>query len=185
MKPPTIEQLRSIHDIGDSDVLPDYLHGVIDAASGEYYDQKVKHAVEEHLSQRAAYWHFVTSFLGLWGNGGMQHVLLCEGNEIPHKQWELKQTVAAFRTYGCTETADFIESLIPKAAQWAQAIADLNDREANGETIPEEAFDEIWSQVDAFDDPFDEGFESDPDVYEAMTKDVQTNPEQYLPTDNP
>ena len=181
MNPPTLEQLKSIVDISDSDILPDYVQAVIENAEGEFYDQKVRHAVENHFSIRTSQWHFVTSFLGLWGNGGMQSVLLCEGHEIEHKQWELKNTAEAFRAFGCKKTAEFIEHLIPKSAEWSKAIAKLNAREANGEDIPEEEFDKIWSEVDKFDDPFDEGFEEDPDIYQAMTEDIRANPEEYLP----
>jgi len=180
MKPPTIEQLRSIEDIADNEIFTNYISAAIEASDGEFYDQKVKHAVENHLSERAAHWHFVTSFLGLWGNGGLQAVLLCDPDEIDHKQWELKKTVEAFQAFGCKETATFIEGLIPKSAKWSKAIGELNRREDEGEDVPEEAFDKVWSEVDAFDDPFDEGFQGDPNVYGAMTKDVQQHPEKYL-----
>jgi hypothetical protein len=180
MKPPTIEQLRSIKDIADNEILPNYISAAIDASDGEFYDQKVKHAVQNQLSERAAHWYFVTSFLGLWGNGGMQAVLLSDPDEIDHKQWVLKKTVEAFQAFGCKETATFIEDLIPKSAKWSKAIGELNRREDGGEDIPEEAFDKVWSEVDAFDDPFDEVFQGATDVYETMTKDVKQHPEKYL-----
>jgi hypothetical protein len=181
MKHPTTEQIQGIKDVRDSKVLSDYVYAVIEQSEGELYHQKVKHAVESHLSTRASSFYFVITFIGLWGNGGMQHVLLCDPDEIDYKQWELKKVAESFRVFGCKQHAEFIDGLIPKSAKWSKAISELNQREDRGEKVPEEAFNKIWSEVDAFDDPFDKGFDGDPDIYEAMTKDFQQHPEKYLP----
>ncbi len=181
VEPPGVEALCAIDNIDTSNVLADYVAAVIDSAPGEFYGQKVRHAVDHHLSDRTAAYHFITSCLGTWGNGGMQDVLLCEKDELVQKQWELQKTVEAFRMHGCQSTATFLEQLMPKAAQWSKAIAELNEREARGEHVPEADFDRIWSEVDRFDDLFEEAFQKDPDVFQVMTEDVRAHPERYLP----
>ena len=182
IKHPTIEQLKGIKDIQDSKVLSDYVFAVIEQSEGEFHHQKAKHAVESHLSVRASNWYFLVTFIGLWSNGGMQHVLLCDPDQIDYKQWELKKVADSFRAYGCKQHAEFIDQLIPKAAKWSKAIAELNKREDKGEKVPEDEFKKIWSEVDAFDNPFEKGFDADPDIYEAITNDVQQHPEKYIPS---
>jgi hypothetical protein len=141
----------------DQNALSTYIAGVIASAPGDNYNQQMRHALEKELSKAAANFYLVTTFTGMWGNGGMQHVLLCDPDEIADKQLELERTVEAFRYYGCKDTAAFLSDLIPKAAAWSKAIGELNSRESESETIPETKFKKIWDEVDKLDEPFDKG----------------------------
>ena len=181
MKTPTPDELASIKDISVVNVLSEYVFSAIDAAPGETYADQARYALENSLGPHAVHWFFATNLLSLWSNGGMQEVLLCDPEYQDAKEWELNSAVAGFKAFGCSETAAFIEKLIPKSKEWSRAIASLNAKEEAGETVAESEFERIWNEVDAYDLPFDEGFEGDPDIYEAMTRDIQNNPEQFLP----
>ncbi|MFC5049137.1 hypothetical protein ACFPK9_00695 [Rubritalea spongiae] len=182
MNLPSIAQIQSIDNICDNDILPTIVNTLIECSPGETYDQQLKNAADLHPSVRTLQWYVLDTFIGMWENGGMQHVLLCEDDEVEHKQWELKKVIESCRIYECHKIADFIQQLLPKSEEWSRAITQLNQRENKGEDIGEHLFDEIWSQVDVLDSPFEELLETDNDIYDAMARDVQKHPELYLPS---
>jgi len=182
-KHPNIEQLKKMteDDLFEENLLLNYVFAVIEkSALGKSFDEKVKHAVELSLTKNSSRYYFITTFLGMWGNGGMQHVLLCDSDEISLKQWQLKQTVEAFRYYGCKDTADFLTKLVLKSKTWSSAIDELYIRELKSEDVKEKEFEQIWGEVDKFDELFGKGFPSDPNVYKEIIQDIRTNPESYV-----
>jgi hypothetical protein len=139
-----------------------------------------KDVLENHLTREAGHYFMVNSLIGLWGNGGMQQILLCEGDEWEYKEWELKRMVEAFRNYKANNIASFIEGLISKGSIWVQKIADLNRLEFHGETVEEAEFDKIWDEVNGYDHLFEKVLESEHDFDEYMRLDVMNHPEKYI-----
>ena len=134
---------------------------IINNSPGDDFERKTKYAVEHTLPECASMYYFVFNTLGMWSNGGMQQVLLCETDDIFLNRWELEQAVKAFKYYDYKETADLIKKLIPKSEKWSRAIGELNDRESKGEKVSEAEFDKIWNEVDRLDDLFEQTYFKD------------------------
>lgn len=172
--PPTLEALRglSLDDLIDTNPLSAWMHHLVDSSKQPLYDDKLVDALQTTIPTKAGYYFAILQFEGLWGNGGMQHVVLRE--ELPQTQYLLKLAAEGYEHFGCPKTAALIRELAAKALSWMKQIKALNDAGAL-----EEKFQPIWSAVDAYDARYDKLCEAEPGVYEALLKDIQQNPESY------
>lgn len=176
-----IEAIKSLSssDLAFHNVLIDAINKKIEQSNKQTYNNKVKDGIENILSKNASRYWLVFDFIALYGNGGMQMVILTSPEELPFKKWQLRKTVEAFSYYKCHELAGFFENLIPKSIEWSNAIEALNKREDAGETIPEAEFQKIWDMVDSNDEPFYKLLEKK-NIFEEIYKDIQKAPETYL-----
>jgi hypothetical protein len=95
--PPTPETLTRLtpDDLVDSNPLSEWIFYLIESSDEKLHDDKIVDALKTSIPKKAGYYYAISQFEGLWGNGGMQHVLLRE--EIPQTQCFLK-TAAVTKT---------------------------------------------------------------------------------------
>lgn len=172
--PPTFAALRglSVDDLVNTNPLSAWMHHLVDSSKQPLFDDKTVDALQTTIPKKAGYYFAIFQFEGLWGNGGMQHVVLRE--EIPQTQYFLKLAAEGYEHFGCPKTATLIRELAAKATPWMEQIKALNDTDA-----PDEKFQPIWSAVDAYDARYDKLCEEESGLYEALLKDIHQNPEDY------
>lgn len=172
--PPISETLTklTVDDLFDSNPLSDWIFHLIDNSEKELYDDKMVDALKTTIPKMAGYYYAITQLEGLWGNGGMQHVLLRE--EIPQTQFFLKKAAEGYEHFGSPRIARLIRELAAKTIPWMKRIESLKRKEA-----PDEDFEPIWAEVDAYDDVFEKLLEEKGGVYDALLKDLQKSPNDY------
>lgn len=172
--PPSLEALRrlSLEDLIDPNPLSAWMHHLVDASKKSLFDDKVVDALQTTIPKKAGYYYAIFQFEGMWGNGGMQHVVLRE--EMPQTQYLLKLTAEGYEHFGNPKTAALVRELAAKAIPWMEQITALNQADA-----PDEKFQPIWSAVDAYDARYDKLNEEEPGLYEALLKDIHQKPEDY------
>lgn len=172
--PPSLQALRrlSLKDLIDTNPLSAWMHHLVDASKKPLFDDKVVDALQTTIPKKAGYYFAIFQFEGMWGNGGMQHVVLRE--EIPQTQYLLKLTAEGYEHFGNPKTAALVRELAAQAIPWMEQIIALNKADAS-----EEKFQPVWSAVDAYDARYDKLNEEEPGVYEALLKDIHQKPEDY------
>ena len=171
--PPKISELTSLstNDLIDSNVLMNWISFLIDSSEERLFDDKMVDALRNTIPKKAGYYFAVFQFEGLWGNGGMQHVLLRE--ELEQTQYLLKVTASGYEYFGSPKSASLVRELAKKTKVWMSKLMAMD------ENTPDEKYEVIWQEVDKYDDVFDKFNEKESDWYEALLKDIHTNPEDY------
>ena len=171
--PPTLSELASLstNDLIDSNVLMNWISFLIDSSEKNLFDDKMVDALRNKIPTKAGYYFAVFQFEGLWSNGGMQHVLLRE--ELEQTQYLLKVTASGYDYFGKSKSASLVRELAKKTKVWMSTLMAMN------ENTPDEKYEVIWQEVDHYDDVFDKLNEKESDWYEALLKDIHTNPEDY------
>lgn len=174
-KTPTTTQLQSLshEDLIDSNVLMNWIYKLIEEANGKFHDEKVINALNNSIPIKAGYYYAIFTFEGLWGNGGMQHVMLPDDLESSQKFLEIVES--AYRHFGAVKTASLIKELIPKSKIWTIEIEKFIDEEP---PYPESQ--KIWDQIDKYDDIYEKTVESDKSAYDPLLEDIHNNPLQYI-----
>lgn len=172
--PPTPEALTklTIDDLFDSNPLSKWIFHLIDESEKEFFDDKMVDALKTTIPTKAGYYFAISQFEGLWGSGGMQHVLLRE--EILQTQHFLKVAAEGYDHFQSPRVARLIRELAAKTIPWMKKIASLNEEEA-----PDESFKAVWAEVDVYDDVFDKLLEEEGGAYGALIRDIQQNPKDY------
>ena len=130
-------------------------------------------ALNNSIPKKAGYYYAIFTFEGLWGNGGMQHVMLPD--DLEASQEFLQIVESAYRHFGSVKTANLIKELIPKSKIWTIEIEKFADEEP---PYPESQ--KIWNQIDKYDDVYEKTVESDRSAYNALLKDIHNNPLDYI-----
>ena len=173
--PPTLKTLvkLKIDDLVDANPLSAWIFYLVDASDKDLFDDKMVDALKTTLPTKAGYYFAISQFEGLWGNGGMQHVLLNE--QVPQTQYFLKVVADGYEHYDCPRVAKLIRELATKTSSWMKKIKSLNEKGAS-----DEAFEAIWAEVDGYDDVFEKSLEVDGGAYEALRQDLRQNPKDYI-----
>ncbi len=174
-KTPTTTQLISLshENLLNSNVLMNWIYKLIEEANGKFHDVKVKNALNDSIPKKAGYYYAIFTFEGLWGNGGMQHVMLPDDLESSQKFLQIVES--AYRHFGSIKTANLIKELIPKSRNWTIEIEKFVEEEP---PYPESQ--KIWDQIDQFDDIYENTVESDKNVWDALLEDIHNKPLDYI-----
>lgn len=176
---PSVAQLESIdHDnlLNNNDLL-NWIYRLIEEANGDLHDEKVINALINSIPKKSGYYYAILTFEGLWGNGGMQSVMLPD--DLESSQTFLNIVESAYRHFGSVKTADLINDLIPKSKKWSMEIEKYIDEEP-----PYMESQKIWDQIDNYDDIYEKTIESDKSVWDALLEDIHNNPIDYINKSN-
>ena len=178
LSPPSIEDLKKMSeqkpDPSDS-ILFRYILSIIDTSPKETFDDKLIYTLKNILSPSAKYYYLISDFIGIWENGGMQEVLLCEVDEIEKKKFILCETANGFEFYECNNVSKLIKALIPKSKNWSLELSVLDDMDAS-----ELQFEKIYCEVDFYDMEFRNALSLDPDIINMIMEDLRKNPKSYV-----
>ncbi len=171
---PTINQLLSLSsdDLINSNCLDTWIFDQIASSKETLWDDKMVDALKNKVPKKAGFYFAISQFEGLWGNGGMQHVLL--RYEIEQTQYLLDLTEQAYSYFGCPELSILVKELAKKTITWMKEVNFLNEVGS-----PIEKFQPIWDEVDKYDDIYDQLSEKEANWYDALLADIKANPEQY------
>lgn len=173
--PPSEEALinLTLDDLVDSNSLLEWIGYLIEASYAELFDDKMVDALKTTIPKKAGYYYAISQCEGLWGNGGLQHVLLRE--EISQTQFFLKTAAEGYDYFDSPRTAKLIRELAAKTIPWMKRIELLSSQDA-----PYAAFESLWAEVDAYDKVYDELLKEESAVYKALLKDIKSNPNDYI-----
>jgi len=173
--PPTPEALTrlTLDELVDSNPLSKWIFYLIESSDEKLYVDKMVNALKVSIPKKAGYYYAISQFEGLWGNGGMQHVLLRE--EIPQTQFFLKNAAEGYDHFENPRVAKLIRDLAAKTIPWMKRIELLNSQGA-----PDDAFIPVWAEVDAYDDVFDKLLKEEGGAYGAVLSDLKKNPSDYI-----
>lgn len=176
---PTIDQLLSLsaEDLVNSNTLDRWIFDLIDSSKETIWDDKMVDALKNMIPERAGFYFAISQFEGLWGNGGMQHVLIRD--EVEQTQYLLDLTVQGYEYFGCPELSNLVKELAKKTISWMNEINSLNATDA-----PDEQFQPIWDDVDAYDDVYEQLSEKEENWYDALLLDIKAHPEAYTTEKN-
>lgn len=176
LKAPTLKVLKAfkMEDLENDNPLMSWMANLIDRSDQAYYDYKVMDALQNRIPKKAGYYFCMSQVEGLWGNGGMQQVLLNDQTEP--NQYFLRVVGDAYEYFGELRVAKLIRELAAKSIDWIEKIESLNQAEA-----PEEEFEPIWKEVDSYDDVFDKMLQTcEVNPYETLLEDIRKNPRDYV-----
>lgn len=173
VSPPKLSKLTSLKadDLIDSNVLMNWIFFLIDSSEEKFFDDKMVDALQNIIPKKAGYYFAVFQFEGLWGNGGMQHVLLRE--ELEQTQYLLKVAASGYEYFGSLKSASLVRELAKKTKVWMSKLMSMDD------STPDAKYESIWREVDKYDDVFDNLNKVEGGWYEALLKDIHTNPKDY------
>jgi len=175
VNPPDLKTLKRMkqNDLNNQNPLLEWVFHLIDNSPKQLHEDKVVDALEATIPEKAGYYYAIFVLEGLWGNGGMTHLLLRE--ETVQNQYFLKTAAKGYDCYQSPEVADFIRMLAKKTVTWMKKINALTKREA-----PQEEFAPIIAEVESYDAVFDQLLQKKSNVERALLKDIRTHPEDYI-----
>jgi hypothetical protein len=179
---PTVDELRAFNenDMEENNLLLNHIFALIEHAPGEFFHDRVRHVVDTQLTEAAGFYYVTEMFYRMYGNGGMQDVLLIDDEFIEFELWQLRKVRDGFRYFGCKGQADFMESQMKNVVIWAREITRLIGLEREGVEVPESGFETVWHQIDALEPTWERIRDKDPFLYDQVLKDLKANPERYL-----
>jgi hypothetical protein len=175
ISPPDLKTLKRMkqNDLNNQNPLLEWVFHLIDCSQKQLHDDKMVDALKDTIPEKAGYYYAIFVLEGLWGNGGMTHLLLRE--ETAQNQYFLKTAAKGYDYFQSPEVAEFIRMLAKKTVIWMKKIKALTKRDA-----PEEAFAPIIAEVEAYDAVFDQLLQKKSKVEKALLKDIRTHPEDYI-----
>jgi len=173
--PPPVEIVETItaEDLIDTNPLFTWVQEVIEATPGSSYEEKELAAVKEHLPIPTADAYLIFQMEGLWGNGGMQLIVLDrEPGYVPEF---LALVAKAYERCGSPKKAKYITQLQKKSEAWEARTAQLE-----GKVGVDAEWEALWKEIDQEDEVFDAIREDGPTAYEVIEKELRTNPSSFV-----
>ena len=172
--PPSLEALKAltINELADSNPLSSWIYGLVEASNEKVFEDKIVDALKNTIPLKAGYYVAIEQFEGLWGNGGMQHVVLRD--EVFQTQYLLGVAAEGYGHYKRPKTAALVRELSSKMPSWMKRIEELRRLEA-----PEDEWRAVWAEVDSYDLIFDGLVDEEGTVYTEMLADIQQYPADY------
>lgn len=172
--PPSPEALKAftVTDLADSNPLSSWIYGLVEASNEKVFEDKIVDALKNTIPLKCGYYFAIGQFEGLWGNGGMQHVVLRD--EVVQTQHLLGVAAEGYEHYKRPKTAALVRELSSKMPSWMKRIEELRRREA-----PEDEWRAVWAEVDSYDVIFNGLLDEEGTVYTEMLADIQQYPADY------
>lgn len=172
--PPSPEALKAftVTDLADSNPLSSWIYGLVEASNEKVFEDKIVDALKNTIPLKCGYYFAIGQFEGLWGNGGMQHVVLRD--EVVQTQHLLGVAAEGYEHYKRPKTAALVRELSSKMPSWMKRIEELRRREA-----PEYEWRAVWAEVDSYDAIFNGLLDEEGTVYTEMLADIQQYPADY------
>jgi len=144
---------------------------IMESIEGATLEEKEVKAITKVFPKKLSYFYCIQMVEGLWGNGGMQQVVLA-GRGLDWCEALLGTCAEAYAYYGDTVRAAVVSELRANAPRWNERLEELDRQEA-----PDSEFATVWKEIDAYDARFDIG---DLSCHERLLQDLHEHPGDFL-----
>ena len=173
--PPAPETLALLTaaDLADANPLFAWIADLVTTAPGRSFAERLDTALRTRIPRKAGYAFAIFQVEGLWGNGGMGHVVLRDtAAETRHL---LGVAAAGYAHFGRPRLAQLLRDVAARTARWMRLVEELGHRQA-----AEVEFAALDAELSGYDAAFAKLLDEEAGVYEAIAADTRERPHDYV-----